>query len=110
MNTKPISIDDFISKFKEKDKNGVLEETFLNGFCYFFSVILKEKFPRGSIFYSEKENHFLFMLNGILYDIRGNVASKYSFQDIVLWDSWWDDMIHKQRIIRDCIEKEDILY
>jgi len=106
MKTKPLSIEDFILEFKKYEEQNVLARTFTNGFCYYFSVILKEKFPRGDIFYSIEDNHFLFLLNGNLYDINGSVTDNYNLNKVVKWSTWKDDIIHKQRIIRDCIEKE----
>jgi len=106
MKTKPLSIENFILEFKKYEEQNVLVKTFTGGFCYYFSVILKEKFPRGDIFYSIENNHFLFLLNGNLYDINGNVTDDYNVNRVVSWCAWTDDIIHKQRIVRDCIEKE----
>ena len=104
---KPISIEDFIRKIRNPLAGGQVENIFLHGFCYYFSIILKEKFPKGTILYSPSLNHFIFLYNSEIWDITGNVSDKYDYRELVIWDEWRDDILLRQRIIRDCIEMED---
>ena len=70
------SIEFFIKYFKHFDNNNILERTFLYGYCYYFAIILKERF-NGDILYDINEGHFLTKIDDCLYDIRGNVTKKY---------------------------------
>lgn len=47
------------------------DQSWQNGNCYYFSVILKERFPKGKIMYDPVDNHFLFRYRGKLYDSKG---------------------------------------
>ena len=120
MNNKD-EITDFIEKFKNRNGKGnrlAIEEFFMNGNCYWFAKILKERFPSGKILYDLRNNHFLFYggqsLNikeeGI-FDIRGEVTEEYLpwlLQGTVIeWDKY-NDTIHKARIRRDCITFKEV--
>jgi len=95
---------DFINKFKWY-KPEVLEQLFLNGNCYYFAVILKERFPNASIMYLMIENHFVVYINGYLYDIRGDVTDIIDNKEMIAWDDLYhyDNALYK-RIVRDCIK------
>lgn len=67
----------FINKFKAYEQADVLAKTFLNGFCYWFAVILSERFPGSHIQYEPIEGHFVTEIGGRLYDIRGDVTETY---------------------------------
>lgn len=49
--------------------------------------------------YDPVANHFAAEIDGVVYDITGDVTERYN---MVPWDSYGDD-IHKLRIVRDCI-------
>lgn len=87
---------DFIKKRFSIDCN------WTNGNCYYFAVILKERFG-GLIMYDVVNGHFAVYIDGILYDWHGIVI----WEDLsyyVEWDKFDDyDSLQKQRIIRDCI-------
>lgn len=71
------------------------------GNCYYFALILKDRFPKGRIYYDVIDGHFIFYYNGIYYDWNGIVKS-YGF--VVDWDKFDEyDSLLKNRIIRDCI-------
>lgn len=109
MNYRPLTIDEFIHEFNQFELLEVLENTFTNGFCYYFAVILKEKFPRGEIIYLPVQNHFVFSYGTqYLYDIRGNVTDLYFNSQLEIWNNY-NDLPHKQRIKRDCIEHDRIV-
>lgn len=77
----------FINDFKIFESNGVLDNTFRNGFCYYFTVILAERFG-GEIVYETIECHFLFLYRGRLYDIRGDVTELYQMKNISYKEEW----------------------
>ena len=73
-------IEDFIEGFKKKHKYE-LEDTFLNGYCYWFTIMLIKRF-RGEIWFNEYTCHFAAYINGDLYDISGKLPSKDG------WTTW----------------------
>jgi len=81
------AIEKFIKDFKIFEKDEVLENTFRNGYCYYFSVILNERFG-GEIVYETIDCHFLFLYHGRLYDIRGDVTDLYNFNNISYKEEW----------------------
>lgn len=76
--------------------------SWLNGNCYYFALILKDRFPQGEILYDVIDGHFVFKYNDNYYDYKG-----ITYQDdgyLVPWESFDEyDCIQKTRIIRDCI-------
>lgn len=72
-----------------------------DGNCYYFALILKDRFPKGSIYYDVINGHFVFWFEGKFYDWTGIVEQDGHY---IGWD-YFDiyDPIQKQRIIRDCI-------
>ena len=66
---------EFITKFKFKNgPDGVkyVEDTFGNGYCYYFALMLKEAFQRGELKWHRNHSHIVWMdINGISYDIYG---------------------------------------
>lgn len=93
-------VEEFIQRRFKKDCN------WLNGNCYYFAVILQEAFPGGEIVYDTFMGHFLYMLNGHLYDWKGICDEYYdSFEKLIAWPSLANyDPIHYERIVRDCIK------
>lgn len=76
-------------------------ETFLFGCCYYFAVILRERFG-AEIYYDPKENHFVGQINGRFYDASGEVTGDY-----INWKTYSDyDELDYKRVVRDCIIKE----
>lgn len=74
----------------------------LTGNCYHFSVILKDRFPHGSIYYDVINGHFVFKYEDYYYDWSGEVSPKGY---LVEWDMFDDyDSNQKRIIIRDCIK------
>ena len=78
------------------------DSSWLNGNCYYFALILKDRFPDGEIFYDVIDGHFVFEYNDNLYDYSGITAQDGGY--LVQW-SIFDkyDSLQKSRIIRDCI-------
>lgn len=97
------------------------DSKWMNGNCYYFSVILKERFS-GVIFYDVIHGHFLTLINHCFYDASGLVYKldkeeqsilnnlkntyielKYGII-VVNWDTFsLYDSLQKERIIRDCL-------
>lgn len=78
------------------------DNQWLKGNCYYFSVILKARFPKGVIWYDVIYGHFCFQYGDKYYDWRGEITPKGT---LVLWDTFDQyDAAQKQRIIKYCIE------
>lgn len=91
----------FINKFKEIHGKE-LEEVFSDGWCYYFAIILKTRFT-GRIYYLPVENHFVCKIGELFYDVNGIVIPE---EEAYPWDEYkYEDMLHAQRIIRDCVLK-----
>ena len=74
-----------------------------DGNCYYFAVILKDRFPEGKIFYDVVNGHFVFCYYGEFYDWNG-VYNPMSVDSVVVWDAFNKyDSLQKERIVRNCI-------
>jgi len=73
----------------------------LNGNCYYFAVILKERFPGGRIMYDPIDGHFLYEIEDEFFDWNGlaiDVSERvFDFESM-------DDEKYKNHLIRDCIK------
>jgi len=101
---------EFIEKFKQYEQGDVLHRTFTNGYCYYFAIILQERFG-GEILYDPIEGHFVTRILddyfGIhLYDITGEVTNKYDWS-ILQPKTYW---MKNGRIIRGVILKDGKTY
>ena len=99
MNTKD-KIFEFIERRfpPEKDCNWV------TGNCYYFAVILREAFPGGRIVYEPIDGHFLYEIDGCLYDWFGRHDYYLENRDFINWEEYHNvDPLHYERILRDCI-------
>lgn len=73
----------------------------ISGNCYYFSIILKDRFPNGKIFYDVIYGHFIFKYKEKYYDWTGYIEPKGY---LVEWDNFDKyDYLQKERIIRDCL-------
>lgn len=88
---------DFISHYKDSEK------IFTNGQCYWFSVIMIERFHMFApctMYYNPVDNHFATEIGGKLYDASGCI-SRFGF---VNWEEWCsEEPLGAERIYRDCI-------
>lgn len=91
----------FINDFNKHESHGVLKNVFTQGYCYYFSIILRERFPGGKIVYSPVMGHFMYLINNTLFDITGIVKTEHKYYDF----EKFPDYLQKQRIIRDCVMK-----
>jgi hypothetical protein len=88
---------EFINRRFKKDCN------WLNGNCYYFALILNDRFPSGKIVYDLIYGHFFFEYNDKCYDYSGERALPRGVHSI-----YWDEMdrydkLRKERIVRDCV-------
>lgn len=73
-----------------------------SGNCYYFAIILKDRFPNGRIYYDVIDGHFIFYYDGKYYD-WGGIVKSYGY--LVSWDKFDEyDILLKNRIVRDCIK------
>lgn len=94
-NNKHDEVLEFIHRRFKNDCNWV------TGNCYYFAVILKDRFPEGKIYYDVINGHFVFEYNNQLYDWNGKVNH---VRYLVEWDKFDEyDSLQKQIIVRDCI-------
>ena len=88
-------IQEFIQRRFQSDCN------WLTGNCYYFSLILKDRFPDGVIYYDVINGHFVFKYLEKYYDWSGEIHPQGY---LVEWDKFDKyDSLQKQVIIRDCI-------
>ena len=87
---------EFINRRFKSDCN------WLNGNCYYFAVILKDRFPLGNLYYDIIYGHFIFKYEDYYYDWTGKVNQKGK---LVKWDEFEKyDRLQKACIVRDCIQ------
>jgi hypothetical protein len=93
---------DFIAHFQRPDTI----EVFTNGMCYWFAVLLRERFG-GDILYNMAVGHFVCDIDGELYDVTGDVTEQYNYDPMVYWDALpeYDNLLY-ERLMRDCVRKE----
>jgi len=85
----------FIQKRFKSDCN------WINGNCYYFSIILKDRFPEGKIYYDVICGHFVFKYHDEFYDWTGIIKPNGY---LVEWDKFDEyDCLQKKIIVRDCI-------
>ena len=89
-----------VAKFlKRFHLNQDVDAVFTCGCCYWFAVILHQRFPDSRIMYDVVGNHFATEIGGRLYDVTGDVTGKY---DVIPWDTF-KNTNHGAKIIRDCV-------
>ena len=78
-----------------------IDSNFLDMNCYYFSLILKDRFKSGKVFYDVINGHFVFLYDGKYYDWSGEIKPDGC---LVEWDKFERyDALQKQVIVRDCI-------
>lgn len=89
-------IEEFISRRFKNNCN------WLDGNCYYFAIILKDRFPEGKIYYEVIDCHFVFEYQNEFYDWTGKINC--NLDKLVEWDKFDEyDKLQKEIIIRDCI-------
>lgn len=94
-------INDFLSRLKGEYPAEICF-VFYHGFCYWLAFILADRF-NGEIWFNPGTVHFACMIEGVLYDVFGEVEQKEE------WTSWEKfQMEHHeeaQGVIDSCIKK-----
>lgn len=87
----------FISMFQSKETITI----FTQGMCYWFAVILSNRFPDGEIYYDQIDGHFVTRICNKYYDVTGEITPT---NGTYAWAKIDDDML-KQRILSQVILK-----
>lgn len=106
-NTK-LDILEFIRKFRTSTKDDdAIVELFTQGYCFWFAFILVTRFKGGKIYYNDLDNHYVMMLDGYFYDIRGELnISEDEKRYYIDWEEYKaKDKYHTMVLYRDCILK-----
>lgn len=61
-------VEKFIRRRFSSDNN------WLTGNCFWFSIILKNRFPGGRIYYMPIAGHFIYKYKNVFYDWRGIIV------------------------------------
>ena len=88
-------IEEFIKRRFSVDCN------WMNGNCYYFSLILKDRFPGGTIYYDVIYGHFMYGINGKFYDWTGETIPKGQLVEWAKMDKY--DSLVRQRVYEGCI-------
>lgn len=75
--------------------------SWLEGNCYYFAVILKERFQCGQIYYDIIDGHFVWGCNGKYYDWTGEIKPKGKLIPWRIFKQY--DKIQYEVIMRDCV-------
>lgn len=91
----------FLNRFTNDWQYQQVIDAFTKGCCYWMAYILAERFKTDDavIMYDEVMNHFGTMIDGVVYDITGDVTGFYDWKP---WSSFEDEAA-MSRIVRDCI-------
>lgn len=96
-------VEQFINVFKTYHEKEIYN-TFMFGCCYWFAVILKERF-QGEIYYLPIDNHFITKINNEFYDISGKIEP---IEQPILWTEFQKlEPKEALRIEYYCILKKD---
>lgn len=75
----------------------------MDGNCYYFAIMLKERFNDGEIYYNAVDGHFLFRHKAYLYDFEGRHAFNKDAPELIVLKRLKEDTSWYSRIRRDCI-------
>lgn len=97
MRSEQRSILDFIERrFSDTDAH------WQDGNCYYFALILKDRFPSGKIMYDPIDNHFLFKYRGKIYDSKGLDTEERKLYD---WSKYRNfDYLDYDRVVKYCLK------
>lgn len=96
---------DIVLKFIKQFQNEGTIKTFTESCCYYFAVILSDRFL-GNIVYNDIDNHFAFERLGAIYDITGKITNPNEYIKYKKWASYMEDEpANAKRVRKDCIIK-----
>ena len=79
------------------------DSLWMNGNCYYFALILHDRFPDSTIYYDTIDGHFVTQIGANYYDWRG-VNIHTHIDALVKWDEYEKiDPVHYYRIKRDVL-------
>lgn len=93
----------FIKKFQAAG----MADNFTRGFCYWFAVILKNRFPEMRIFYDLIDGHFFCydLETKSCYDAIGKFKQSYPLSRYADWEEYASiDPSHYNRILKSCVQ------
>lgn len=105
-------VENFINDMKSRFSKE-LEHVFYNGYCYWFALILAERF-KGEVWFNPKLVHFAAHIDNNLYDIYGKITpgiSPTGEKDYSehTWFEWGQFQINNhemvESIVDSCIKK-----
>lgn len=73
----------------------------LDGNCYYFSLILSDRFPGGCIYYDVILGHFVYFYEGKYYDWSGETQPEGYLVEWSKFDEY--DSLQKNSIIEGCL-------
>ena len=73
----------------------------ITGNCYYFSLILRDRFPEGLIYYDVVNGHFIFKYKDYYYDWTGRIEPDGYLVEWERFDEYDSNL--KKIIVRDCI-------
>ena len=68
--------------------------------CFWFAIILHQRFKDSSIVYNPELVHFATKINGRVYDISGELSYPSDYVD---WEDYRLNSLDSSLIVRDCI-------
>lgn len=90
-----------VLEFIKKFNSPFTEELFTTCACYWFSVILNQRFHNSTIVYNPDQIHFATKIDGVVYDILGVVEDDSEYID---WSQYQITADDADTIIYNCIE------
>lgn len=100
-----------ILKFIKNFQNEGTVKTFTEGCCYWFALILFERFNMERnkeknacrLMYNQIYGHFACEINGELFDITGQIEQTGEWEP---WADWFlKEPVYRETVVRDCILK-----
>ena len=98
----------FIHDFKSFGTGKEIIDCFSNGYCFWFTYILKARFPYGEIYYFPIHNHFVYKAFNRIFDITGDCTPQYDTSQMIPWAEYQMKELgssHLDRLIDNCILK-----
>ena len=81
------------------------ESNWLNGNCYYFALILFDRFPMSRILYDAIDGHFVCEIEGVKYDWSGVVKDDGTEHSWIEWNKFQEyDNLQYDRIVEDCLK------
>lgn len=100
----------FIEEFRNTTHIEAIEDVFMNGYCFYFSVILHEACTQAAIesemTYIPVYNHFCCRVEDQLYDVKGVITDPDMIRLAQPWEYYKVyEPIESARIFDQCILK-----